>query len=465
MVDKKIIIFDTKIVKIIVFDAKQQKYFMATVYFRLSTKASSNGTSELMIRFSASREHVYRAKTGIFIPVDRWSKKNTLIIPKIETKEREMLLKLKDKIDALEKHVFQSFEKANINILSKQWFIDCVDRFNKPDTQVDNLSDFFRAYDKYLKTQQLSSGRLRSIKVVYRILQRYELYCQKVNSRYKIKFSEINKEFITDLRDYITNEYKLIEKYPEIIKAVPESRAPEQRGKNTIGAKLKMFRAFLNWCVNNDYLETNPFKRFPIGDAVFGTPIYITIAERNIIYSHDFTDQPFLAKQRDIFVFQCLIGCRVGDLLSLKKNNIINGAVEYIAQKTKNGDPLTVRVPLNDQAKEIIAKYADSEGDKLLPFISSQKYNEAIKDIFTLAKITRNVTVLNSITREPEQVPINKIASSHLARRTFIGNIYKQVKDPNLVGSLSGHKDGSRAFARYRNIDDDIKSELVNLLL
>ena len=38
------------------------------------------------------------------------------------------------------------------------------------------------------------------------------------------------------------------------------------------------------------------------------------------------------------------------------------------------------------------------------------------------------------------------------------------VKDPNLVGALSGHKEGSKAFARYRTIDDEMKKELVNLL-
>lgn len=32
------------------------------------------------------------------------------------------------------------------------------------------------------------------------------------------------------------------------------------------------------------------------------------------------------------------------------------------------------------------------------------------------------------------------------------------------VGSLSGHKDGSNAFARYREIDDEMKKELVDLL-
>jgi integrase len=171
-----------------------------------------------------------------------------------------------------------------------------------------------------------------------------------------------------------------------------------------------------------------------------------------------------LEQQRDIFVFQCLIGCRVSDLYSLKKSNIINGAIEYIARKTKDGRPVTVRVPLNKIANEILAKYADFKGDSLFPFISQQKYNEAIKEVFTVARLKRSVVILDPLTRESVIRPLNKIASSHLARRCFVGNLYKQVKDPNLVGALSGHKEGSKAFARYREIDEDMKIELVKML-
>jgi hypothetical protein len=74
------------------------------------------------------------------------------------------------------------------------------------------------------------------------------------------------------------------------------------------------------------------------------------------------------------------------------------------------------------------------------------------------------VTIINPTTREEEKQPLNELASSHLARRCFIGNLYKQVKDPNLVGALSGHKEGSKAFARYREIDEEMKKDLVNLL-
>ena len=41
-----------------------------------------------------------------------------------------------------------------------------------------------------------------------------------------------------------------------------------------------------------------------------------------------------------------------------------------------------------------------------------------------------------------------------MARRTFCGNLYKRVKDPNIVASMSGHKEGSKAFARYRVTDE-----------
>ena len=41
-----------------------------------------------------------------------------------------------------------------------------------------------------------------------------------------------------------------------------------------------------------------------------------------------------------------------------------------------------------------------------------------------LAGITRVVTIINPTTRKEEQHPICDVASSHMARRNFIGNLY-----------------------------------------
>lgn len=156
----------------------------------------------------------------------------------------------------------------------------------------------------------------------------------------------------------------------------------------------------------------------------------------------------------------------MSDLLAMTHDSIINGAIEYMPQKTAEERPQVVRVPLNTRALALVEKYKGRErlNGKLFPFISSQKYNVAIKKIFKTCGVTRMVTILNPTTGKEEKRPIDEIASSHLARRTFIGNLYKKVKAPNLVGSLSGHSEGSRAFARYRDIDEDMKKELVGLL-
>jgi integrase len=148
----------------------------------------------------------------------------------------------------------------------------------------------------------------------------------------------------------------------------------------------------------------------------------------------------------------------------MKKNSIIGNAIEYVPRKTKEGRPVTVRVPLNATAKEILNRYSKDESETLLPYISEQNYNLAIKEMFGLVGLTRMVTIINPTTGNEEKQPLNQIASSHLARRTFIGNLYKKVKDPNLVGALSGHKEGSRAFARYREIDEEMKIDLVKML-
>lgn len=53
----------------------------------------------------------------------------------------------------------------------------------------------------------------------------------------------------------------------------------------------------------------------------------------------DLSDNKDLETQRDIFVFQCLIGCRVSDLYKMTCRNMIDGAIEYIPRKTKRIAP------------------------------------------------------------------------------------------------------------------------------
>ena len=154
----------------------------------------------------------------------------------------------------------------------------------------------------------------------------------------------------------------------------------------------------------------------------------------------------------------------VGDLYRLTRENVKDGFVEYMPQKTKKCEAKTVRVPLHEKALRILSKYEGSDSDRLLPFKPISIYNNGIRELLRHCGIDRMVTVLDTHGYKTVQKPLYEVASSHTARKTFVGNLYKQVPDPNLIASMSGHVEGSRAFARYRNIDDDMKRKLVEMI-
>lgn len=444
---------------------------VAKITKTLSSLKNGDGKSEILLRFSGGRGFVFRAKSGIFVAPSRWSQPDErIIVPRIETAEQRELLVTRRNLDALCQYIIDCFVSADKTSITPDWLTTTVRRYHHPDFDKPVEPTFFERFDEFLNERKYSHRREQQFTVVERALRRFELYTNRHLTLDEFGTDEL-RAFWAFLRD--EHSYIGIPRYDAALVAVPECRPPAVRGTNAIIAIFIKLRTFIIWANKTARITTNnAFDNYTIPPRVYGTPYFISIEERDAIAAFDFdaVGRPALSVQRDIFIFQCLVGCRVGDLNRLTTANIINGALEYIPHKTMDGRPVTVRVPLTAGARAIIERYAkprknpDDPPARLLPFIAQTNYNESIKDIFRLVGLTRFVTILNPKTREEEQRPLNEIASSHLARRTFIGNLYKQVQDPNLIGALSGHCEGSRAFARYRTIDEQMKTDLVNLL-
>ena len=139
--------------------------------------------------------------------------------------------------------------------------------------------------------------------------------------------------------DFFENEYIYYEEYPKLYETFPEKRVPLPRGKNTLIDRFSRIRTFFIWCYDKKITTNRPFDEFPLDECTYGTPYYITLDERDQIFDADLSEHPQLAIQRDIFIFQTLIGCRVSDLYRLTKRNIVNEAIEYIPKKTREGSP------------------------------------------------------------------------------------------------------------------------------
>lgn len=436
---------------------------MATIYYSLSRKLVGE-RQQIYVRFVHGKID-QRAKTSIFIQPKYWdSKGGKIAIPKIRVVSAELqqiieeLRATQEKLDDLSKEILDRFfTDADI---SDYWLKSIIDKDSTPSVEV---MTFFEVWDLFIRTKSVGSGRKKGYSSLVIILKRFEAIKRQIYKKFTLSFDTFTPLLLEEVEDFLRNEPSYVAKYPHLYKGICDAEVRCSRSGNSTNMRLSMLRAFFRWSVSRGLTENNPFNRYSIKQSVFGTPIYISKEERDELLNCPMPTES-LAVVRDIFVFQCCIGCRVGDLLKLKKTNVIDGAIEYIAGKTADNRPLTVRVPLNNVALGILDRYKEYEGDKLLPFISSQKYNDYIKKCFKVAGITRVVTTLDKHTGKPIQIPICDIASSHMARRAFVGNLYSQVQDPNLISALSGHTEGSKAFARYRAIDEDLKRKTVKLL-
>ena len=173
----------------------------------------------------------------------------------------------------------------------------------------------FEVYDLFISNYRGTERMKQHYRSVKRILQRYELFKQKSVPSFSFTFESIDAELLRDIESFIHIEYSLFEKYPDIYNAVPDSRPPKQRGRNRTNKIFRYLRTVVLWAMEEKHTTINSIPKFNITQDVYGTPYYISIEERNTLYKFDLSERPQLAIQRDIFVFHCLIGCRVGDLL------------------------------------------------------------------------------------------------------------------------------------------------------
>lgn len=455
---------------------------MATISLSLSAKADkTTGKSEILIRFVVGSRINQRGKSNIFINAKHWNaKEQRIIIPKFRLMNDEQKQLVSDlqaadtQLANLDRHITQSFQSAGAGKteLPKDWLKSTInDYYGFKAKNEEELTEkgFFEAYEDYINKSEVSPNRKRHYWVVYRALKRYEEY-----KHLTLTFDNITGETLKDFERYLRDEHELYTsgELDRVFKKFPESREIEQRGGNHVKDMMGKLRAFCMYAsgrskdmpIDRLLFQRNPFDTYSIGKPDdLGTPYFLTSEERNTLYEATMSTER-LAKQRDIFVFQCLIGCRVGDLMRLTWDNVIGNKLQYIPAKTCKNNPKTLFVPMHPIAVEILNKYKEDGKKRLLPFVCQQQYNEDIKAMLTEAGITRIVVVRDSKTGKEIAKPINEIASSHMARRTFVGNLYNQVQDPNLIGKLSGHVEGSKSFSRYKADNDKMLENLISML-
>ena len=272
-------------------------------------------------------------------------------------------------------------------------------------------------------------------------------------------------DFTTDLglefRQFIADEYKYVPLYPNLYPRGSGHHWPKKRLRDTtVVHDLKLLQAFFAELENTDEIRRSPFrklsmeKRRIIMHTMYDAPIFLRAEELKVVME---TNVPAsLQWAKDLFVLNCTIGCRIGDLLRLTPDKITVSEdgipyVHYIPSKTVRLQNCNVEVqtPLIEPALEIIRRTGLHFMDHNLHY-GKQRYNKALRQLLRYCDITRQVCIYCPETGDNEYRPICEVATSKLARKTHIDMLNKVQINYYAAGL---HRAGSDAVFRYTNLE------------
>lgn len=134
---------------------------------------------------------------------------------------------------------------------------------------------------------------------------------------------------------------------------------------------------------------------------------------------------------RNQFCLGALTGARHGDYCRFTEENIVNGSLVYISQKSH----IKAEVPLSPAVERLLREYG--QAGFFGKTMSDMTFNKTIRDICRNAGITERIKLY----RAGETVEGEKweFVSSHTARRSFATNLYLRGADLYSISLLMGH--------------------------
>ena len=214
--------------------------------------------------------------------------------------------------------------------------------------------------------------------------------------------------------------------------------------QNTLIRYMKALKRITNRCLANDWIQKNPFVGIKFREDPTD-PEFLTLEEVDRIYNCN-PGSKRLEVIRDMFLMSAFTGLAFTDVSQLTEEHIVidndgNKWIRKPRQKTKQMS----NIPLLDIPLAIIEKY---QGDKkaaqkgvLLPIPCNQVMNRYLKEIATICKINKHLTM-------------------HTARHTYATLCLSQGVSLKNVSSMLGHASVKMTKRYARVLDSSILRDM-----
>lgn len=287
------------------------------------------------------------------------------------------------------------------------------------------------AYHRENELQKLAPGTIKNYGATEKYIGRF-----------------IKKEFKSNDVHLAQMDYSFIVKFENYLRNCPPLRKHQPLNNNGIMKHLERLQKFTTLAFKHGWIKIDPFALYVLKYEEFDCP-FLEQFELDAMVKLSISEKS-MRLVRDVFVFSCYTGLCYIEVKNLNKKSMatgIDGEKWIMVRRQKSNTP--VKLPLLDEAKAILEKYADYPCEQnnysLLQVFSDQKINGYLKKIAKLCEIDKNLTF-------------------HVARHTFATTIALLNDVPiETVSKLLGHTKLSTTQKYARVIEKKISKDMLQL--
>lgn len=370
---------------------------------------NANGLIPIQILVRADGRRL-RKNIGESVLAKHWN--GSRVIPNSRKEAYNRHQEINDKLVEMEEKTRQISLFFAINKL--QFSIEIfLEKFESEKEIKVELYDFFESFEEFIESGKLSKAynTIKAQTTVKNLLQEFQK-----EKRFKIEFDTVTDSFFEKLSKFCFIERQV---------------------KNNYFAKIiAVLKTFLRWATEKGYNTNREFEKFKATEHDIDI-VYLNFEELMKLYEKEF-ESDRLSHVRDFYCMGCFTGLRFSDLSKLHLANISEDHIVLSIQKTKTQNHA---IKLNKYAKAILEKYKGTVYEPL-PVISSQKFNDYIKDCCELAEITQPFTIHWFVGNQKKTLtqPKCKFITSHTARKTFITNSLLLGMEPKAIKKIANIK-------------------------
>ena len=345
--------------------------------FYLDCRKSEIGTLKIAISHKTETRHI---PLDIHITQEQWDGKAEKIV---NHKNKQFLntyiTRKKLEIDTaiLKLKELPNFKQMNINDI-KSLVIKEISHEEETAEQANNFVERFRHF--------AATHKQHTEAIYLHTLKRMTDFYPDLNT---LTFEDINKDWLVTFDNYLS-------------KTMPS--------KNARNVHLRNIRAVFNDAIDNEITSAYPFRKF----AIRPTPTAkrsLTVQQLRTLFTMEV--EPYAKIYQDLFKLAfMMLGINLIDLCNLKRDNVVNGRVEYIRAKTNK----QYSIKIEPEMEILINRYRGK--NFLLNILDTRKdYKNFLKQMNKALKSFGDVKLLQF--RKKEKSPLFPNLSYYWCRHSW----------------------------------------------